>query len=104
MASAGQKGGGFENAKWSKGIADLQQPPSPKELFALVTNLRIEIQQLHDSQNGNGRPHGNGHGGGGGSNGGNDIPYSDDDLDSDDTGSHSGDNNNRSNTLHTTRT
>ncbi|MED6179560.1 hypothetical protein PIB30_001853 [Stylosanthes scabra] len=72
-----------------------------------------EVQELRNSQNGNGGPLGNGQGGGGSGGGGsrgggsNDDsdPHSDGGSDSDnDTDSNSGDNNNHTNTHRTTRT
>ncbi|MED6125960.1 hypothetical protein PIB30_073614 [Stylosanthes scabra] len=66
-------------------LAPTATTPSPEELFALVTTLRAEVQELRNSQNGNGGSHGNGRGGGGGGGGG-----ADDD--------------NHNNTPHTTRT
>ncbi|MED6199332.1 hypothetical protein PIB30_074985 [Stylosanthes scabra] len=44
-------------------MADQRQTPSAEEIFALVTTLQAELQQLRDSQNSNGGPHGNDNGG-----------------------------------------
>ncbi|MED6214106.1 hypothetical protein PIB30_099814, partial [Stylosanthes scabra] len=77
-------------------MADQHQPHSAEELFAFVTILQAEIQQLHDSQNGNGG------GGGGGDGGGDDdgnVPNYDDD-----TNSQGSDNHDHNNTPQTVRT
>ncbi|MED6213353.1 hypothetical protein PIB30_092251 [Stylosanthes scabra] len=71
-----------------------QQTPTAEELFALVTTLQAKLQQLRDSQNGNGGSHENGNGGGGGDEGrgggGDDSDTNDGDRtdDSDNIGSH----------------
>ncbi|MED6196109.1 hypothetical protein PIB30_044169 [Stylosanthes scabra] len=82
-------------------MADQRQTLSAEELFALVTTLQAELQQLHDSQNDNGRAHENDNGrGGGGRNGGgggdddgnnpsfDDIPNSDEGTDSQGSDNH----------------
>ncbi|MED6128059.1 hypothetical protein PIB30_094025 [Stylosanthes scabra] len=92
-------------------MADQRQTPSTEELFALVTTLLAELQQLRESQNSNGVAHGDGNrgvgGGGDGDGEGNDddnIQSSDDISSSDDDHASQGSDNDNCDRTPTVRT